>query len=473
MGETLPLLQTSFNRSLRVEARPERLTAEAGAVLLRESLERSGIVRWMVDRLRDPRREAGLTYLLPDLLRTAILLPAMGWRDHDDADALRHDPALRLATSHRASTAPLDENRHLASQSTMSRLTAALAVDDNRSVLRESILEMAARRLRASRRGRRARRLTIDVDSLPVEVHGHQPGSEWNGHYNGRIYHPLIASVAETGDMLDGRLRPGNAHTAAGGLDFILNLVDRAERALCRVAMVRMDAGFPAEPLLAGLEARGIDFVARLRTNKVLDRMAAPHLKRPRGRPPKTPRVWLHEKTYQAASWSRERRVVLVVVERQDDLFLDHFWLVTSLPAARMDAHALLAHYRQRGTAEGHMGEVMDVLSPALSSSQRPKEHYRGRPPRTRSPSVDAFACNEVRLLVALLAYEVMHTARTVLQTVTRTGWSLRRLRERVLRVAARLTISGRRVTMIIDQASADIWHRLWPKLVRLHWAGP
>jgi hypothetical protein len=39
----------------------------------------------------------------------------------------------------------------------------------------------------------------------------------------------------------------------------------------------------------------------------------------------------------------------------------------------------LLPHYRQRGTAEGHFGELMDAIRPALSSNKRPKSHYRGR----------------------------------------------------------------------------------------------
>src|SRR3712207_7138052 len=50
------------------------------------------------------------------------------------------------------------------------------------------------------------------------------PGSAWNGHYQQRMYHPIIACAAETGDMLDARLRPGNAHTAEGALDFVLDL---------------------------------------------------------------------------------------------------------------------------------------------------------------------------------------------------------------------------------------------------------
>src|SRR3712207_4556057 len=139
-----------------------------------------------------------------------------------------------------------------------------------------------------------------------------------------------------------------NAHTAAGALDFVLDLVDRLEGSMCQVAAVRMDAGFPEERLLAGLERRGTPYIARLRNNRALDRLAGPYLKRPPGRPPAEPRLWLHELEYQAGPWSRPRRVVLVVKERPDDLLLDHFWLLTSFSAAAMPTEALLAHYRQR-----------------------------------------------------------------------------------------------------------------------------
>ena len=270
MGETLQPVTPRFNRSLQVESRPDRLTGEPGAVLLREVLEASGIVEWMTGRLVDPRRQEDVTHDLASLLRTTVLLAAQGWRDHDDADALRHDPAMRLASSSSAGLTPLVVEKGLASQPTLSR-----------------VLELAARGLRALNGGRRLPRVTLDVDSLPVEVHGHQPKAEWNGHYHARIYHPLVTSIAETGDMLDARLRPGNVGTADGALDVILDVVDRAQAAeLCKVAMVRMDAGFPSAGLLAGLDARGIDFVARLRANPVLDRMAAPYMKRPRGRRP-------------------------------------------------------------------------------------------------------------------------------------------------------------------------------------------
>ncbi len=292
MGETLQPVTPRFNRSLRVENRSDRLTGDPGAVLLREILEASGIIEWMTGRLVDPRRQEDVTHDLASLLRTTVLLAAQGWRDHDDADALRHDPAMRLASSSSAGLTPLVVEKGLASQPTLSRFTAIMADPRNLAVLREGVLEFAARGLRALNGGRRLPRVTLDVDSLPIEVHGHQPKAEWNGHYNARIYHPLVTSIAETGDMLDARLRPGNVGTADGALDVILD-VDRAQAAdLCKVAMIRMDAGFPSAGLLAGLDARGIDFVARLRANPVLDRMAAPYMKRPRGRRPDKPRIW-------------------------------------------------------------------------------------------------------------------------------------------------------------------------------------
>jgi hypothetical protein len=470
MGETLPLFTTTFNRSLSIETRPERLTGDAGAVVLREILERSGIVAWLVERLADSRRPDLVTYRLGDLLRTVLVLFGQGWRDQDDADALRFDPALRLAAAGERGTTPLAAGHHLPSQPTLSRLLDTLSQEANRRVLRMAIGEIAGRRLRAERRGHRQRRLTIDVDSLPIEVHGAQPGSAWNGHYHQRMYHPIVACAAETGDLLDARLREGNAHTAEGALDFILDLVDRAEETLCQVAMIRIDAGFPDERLLSGLQARGTPYVARLRNNKALDRMAAPHLKRPPGRPPAEPRVWFHEMTYRAGSWSRSRRIVLVVLERPGELLLDHFWLITSLSASAMPATDLLDHYRQRGTAEGKLGELMDVLTPALSSAPRTKRHYRGRRLPTLPTGMDAFARNEALLLLHMLAYEVLHTGRCAMEAATKTSWSLRRFRERVLRAGGRVLVHARRATLVIAETAARHWAMLWARLDRLAW---
>jgi hypothetical protein len=95
LGETLPMLMPTFNRSLVIEARRERLSSDGGAVLLRELLERSSIIPWMVARLTDPRAQDQVTYGLAELLRTVLVLFGLGWRDQDDADALRFARSAR------------------------------------------------------------------------------------------------------------------------------------------------------------------------------------------------------------------------------------------------------------------------------------------------------------------------------------------------------------------------------------------
>ena len=88
MGEAPSLFRSSFNKSLRVESRPERLTGEPRAVLLREIMERTRFIEWMVDRLHDPRKGDRVIYPLADLLHMPLLFLGQGWRDQDDADAV-------------------------------------------------------------------------------------------------------------------------------------------------------------------------------------------------------------------------------------------------------------------------------------------------------------------------------------------------------------------------------------------------
>jgi len=483
MGESLNEVRAQFNGSVRVEVRPGHLTSDAGVIALREGLERLRMFEWLKAHLEDERNPALITYPVVELVTAATLLLAQGYRDHDDADALRQDAALRMAVSERRGTSPLvvperpegtpppknpPRPESLPSQPTLSRLTAMLERTGARALLREGLTVIAGRRLRAQRGGHRKRYLTLDVDSLPIKVHGHQPEAAYNGHYHVNMYHPLVAVLGETGDLVDLDLRRGNAHTAEGALDFIEPLIDRLEGEVCQVAAVRIDAGFPEEGTLGGLERRGTPYVARVKTNPVLDRLAEPYLHRPPGRRPAEPRTWLYELTYQAKSWSRARRVVLVVLEQKDDLFLRHFWLITNWTSEQMSAEALLEMYRKRGTAEGHLGELMSALDPALSSSPRPKKTYAGHQPARVTDSVDAFAVNEVRLLLNAWAYAAMHVCRTLLEKATGEGWSLMRVRERVLKVAARVLVSGRRVTFVIAQTSESLWRGLWHELGRL-----
>ena len=81
---------------------------------------------------------------------------------------------------------------------------------------------------------------------------------------------------------------------------------------------------------------------------------------------------------YRALSWERERRVVLVVLPKSGELFPEHFYLITDQDEHAYSAEEILHLYRRRGKAEAHMGELNQACSMALSSSPRPKTHYRG-----------------------------------------------------------------------------------------------
>jgi hypothetical protein len=153
MGDSLPVFVPSFNPGLHIEARPDRLSADGGAVLLREVLEQSGIISWLAERLADSRAQDQIDYPLQELLRTVLVLYGQGWRDQDDADALRLDPALRLAISEASGAVALSDGCHLPSQPTLSRLLEMLGQPANRRVLQEAVVEMASRRVRATRRG--------------------------------------------------------------------------------------------------------------------------------------------------------------------------------------------------------------------------------------------------------------------------------------------------------------------------------
>ena len=477
-------IRPSFNGSVRFEGRPEHLTSNAGALLLREVLERLGVRSLLEHELVDPRNPEAITHPQIELVMTLILLFALGWGDQDDADRFRQDPALRLAVSKRRGIRALEPSPDgadgrepsrnppvptgLASQPTLSRLLSVLAMDENTNVLRAAIRMSAAQRLISCNRGHRPRYVTIDLDSIPVEVHGSQPGSAYNGYYHRRVYHPLVASIGETGELLGLKLREGNAHTAAGSQDFILPLLDQVENELCQVASLRIDAGFPEETLLSRLEQRATPYVSRVKNNSVLDRKAQPFLKRPVGRRPAEPRMWLHEMTYQAESWSRARRVVLVVQEMPGKLLLHHFWLITNWSAEQMPAEDLLALYRIRGSAESRFGEFMSVLEPALSSTQRTKSHYRGKAPVKREPPVNPVENNEVLLLLHALAYNTMHAARTLLERKPHEGWSLRRFSDWVLRAPARVLVHSRRATVVVAEQVAVLWNQVWSSIHKL-----
>jgi hypothetical protein len=465
MGELQgTLFQPDFNRSVRVEARSERLSGDAGLLLLRDLAESLGYRTLLGSLLTDRRDLARVRHPFSELLLTDLLLRAQGWSDHSDATLLRQDPLFRLCVSLRRGEAPLrpaDGERvpeGLASQPTLSRYLASLATEESRAALRYALMPLTWRRLGLNPHRRRPEAI-VDMDSLPSQVFGHQPGSSYNGHYRMPCYHPIVARLSD-GDFLGGKLREGNAHTADGGLDFVLPILDEVAR-YYRTVWLRIDAGFPEHELLCALETRGVRYVARLRGNAVLNRMASPYLNRPDGPCPPEGRTWVHELSYQAKRWDTARRIVLVVMERpgeQGELFLDHFFLLTNAPRTEMGGFPLLERYRGRGDAERDFGDLNAAFQGGLPSSPRPKGHYRGRSVSGPRVPFDAFAANEARWLLTLHAANLLHAARSLVPCPNDRLRSRKSFRDHVLKVPARITLGSRRINVWLPADRAAPW---------------
>jgi Transposase DDE domain group 1 len=88
-------------------------------------------------------------------------------------------------------------------------------------------------------------RLVIDIDSFVGEVHGRAKQGAGYG-YTGQLgYHPLLATRADSGEVLHVRLRKGAANTQRGALRFVDELLARVRRAgAIGPILLRADSGF-------------------------------------------------------------------------------------------------------------------------------------------------------------------------------------------------------------------------------------
>jgi len=140
------------------------------------------------------------------------------------------------------------------------------------------------------------------------------------------------------------------------------------------------------------------------------------------GRPPEQLREWCHELSYQADSWKKPRRVVLVVQEKLGDLFPHGFFIVTNLKDYECSAQTLL-----------------DLYLPSTN--------------RGASSVQQVMARNQVKLLLSLYAYQLMHSLRYLMEQQTGKGCSLMRLREQLLKVAATLSVHARQIKVHLSAA--------------------
>jgi hypothetical protein len=103
-----------------------------------------------------------------------------------------------------------------------------------------------------------AQRLLVDVDSFIGEVHGYHKQGVGFGYTKQRGYHPLLASRADTGEVLHVRLRKGSAGSPRGVVRFADELIARVTRAgATGEKLFRADSAFWNRKLIARLQQAG------------------------------------------------------------------------------------------------------------------------------------------------------------------------------------------------------------------------
>jgi hypothetical protein len=103
--------------------------------------------------------------------------------------------------------------------------------------------------------------LVIDVDSFLGEVYGYEKQGAAYGYTHTLGYHPIIATRADTGEVLHIRCRTGSANTQRGLERFIDELLARVKRAgHDGPIIIRADSGFENHKLMRRLARAGVEF---------------------------------------------------------------------------------------------------------------------------------------------------------------------------------------------------------------------
>ena len=192
------------------------------------------------------------------------------------------------------------------------------------------------------------------------------------------------------------------------------------------------------------LEAERIKYAIRLPPIRSCRTGSAICSKRPVGRPPNEVRRYYANFTYQAASWTKPRRVIAKVEWHPGELYPRVGFIVTNMsrPAERV-----VAFYNKRGTCEQWIkeGKGCDQVDAAV---------------------VQTFAANAVRLQLHALAYNLGNFFRTLATPEPIKDWSLTSLKEKLIKIGAKVVSHGRYV--VFQMAEVAIPRQMFQEILRL-----
>ena len=180
------------------------VTSDAGLLAYRELDDALGLTERASEVLADARSGKNGRHALAGLFQQSVYGRLAGYEDVNDAERLRHDPAMRWVVGGGAAMSAA------ASPSQMGRFeTRWLTAGKNLSAL----ADLSGRWIERVHARRPPRGILLDMDLSVSPTHGERENSVWNGHYACTCYHPLFL-FNQFGDLERCALRPGNVHGA-------------------------------------------------------------------------------------------------------------------------------------------------------------------------------------------------------------------------------------------------------------------
>jgi hypothetical protein len=111
--------------------------------------------------------------------------------------------------------------------------------------------------------------LTVDIDSTICQVYGYQKHGAAYGYTKVLGQHPLVATRADTGEVLHLRHRKGSANAGRGGPRFVRELIGRIRRCgATGPVTLRADSGFHSKHVIAACRDHDVRYSITVNQNK-------------------------------------------------------------------------------------------------------------------------------------------------------------------------------------------------------------